>query len=414
MIRVKTRITERIDTPYFKSPIILPEKCIFTQRLIEYYHCVNYHAGTQILLSIIREKFWIVRGRKAIRNIVKSCIKCKRYTAKVHFTEPVSLPEDRVKDAYVFEVVGVDLAGLLYIKKGSKTWVVLFTCAIYHAVHLELVTSLSTDSFLLAFRRFVARRGRPRKMYSDNGTNFKGAYNDLNEIDWDKVLREAELHHINWKFNPPSAAWWGGFWERLIRTLKDLLKRTLGGAVLTYEELQTVLCDIKSIMNSRPLTYLSEDSTDLKPLTPAMFLLDNSETKVIDIDMVDAQHCRKRIRYRIQLIESLRKRFRKEYLGQLILKQNLKGKNIDISVGEVVLIGDDFKKRLNWPLARVIELIPGKDGKVRTKRAKTPISLAANQNMKDQNADKMLPSVPADVKPEQSSAQVTRYGRSIK
>ncbi|GFT73260.1 putative RNA-directed DNA polymerase from transposon X-element [Trichonephila clavipes] len=157
--RVKTRITERSDHPEFIYPIILPGECLFTQRLIEYYHRQNCHAGTQILLGILRERFWIVRSRRVVRKIVRSCIRCKRYKCKSPNSEPVSLPRDRVNDAAVFEVVSVDLAGPLYVKGGQKSWIDLFTCATYRAVHLELTSSLSTDAFLLSLRRFIARRG---------------------------------------------------------------------------------------------------------------------------------------------------------------------------------------------------------------------------------------------------------------
>ncbi|GFX77368.1 integrase catalytic domain-containing protein [Trichonephila clavipes] len=173
-------------------------------------------------------------------------------------TDPVALPSDRVKDAAVFEVVGVDLAGPLYVKRGDKVWIV-YTCAIYRALHLELVSSLSTDAFLLSFRRFVARRGRPRIIYSDNGTNFRGAYNELVDIDWTEVSRYAEIQRIKWKFMPPTAASWRGFWERLVRTVKELLRRTLGMAIFTEEELLTILCECEKVVNPRPLTYLSED-----------------------------------------------------------------------------------------------------------------------------------------------------------
>ncbi|GFX74913.1 integrase catalytic domain-containing protein [Trichonephila clavipes] len=316
--RVKTRITERSDHPEFIYPIILPGECLFTQRLIEYYHRQNYHAGTQILLGILRERFWIVRSRRVVRKIVRSCIRCKRYKCKSPNSEPVSLPGDRVNDAAVFEVVGVDLAEPLYVKGGQKSWIVLFTCATYRPVHLELTSSLSTDAFwgdvLL-----------PRVIYSDNGINFRGAHGELSGIDWEKVLKLATIQRIIWKFNPPTAAWWGGWWERLVRVLKELLRRTLGNAILTTEELQTVLCDCESVINSRPLTYLSETSDDLVPLSPAMFLVENRNLDVPDIDYRDTVNLRKRVRYRQKLLNDLRHRFRKEYLGLLIQNKNKKG-----------------------------------------------------------------------------------------
>ncbi|GFW48562.1 integrase catalytic domain-containing protein [Trichonephila clavipes] len=334
VLRVKTRITERSDHPEFIYPIILPGECLFTQRLIEYYHRQNCHAGTQILLGILRERFWIVRSRRVVRKIVRSCIRCKRYKCKSPNSEPVSLPGDRVNDAAVFEVVGVDLAGPLYVKGGQKSWIVLFTCATYRAVHLELTSSLSTDAFLLSLRRFIARRGRQRVIYSDNGTNFRGAHGELSGIDWEKVLKLATIQRIIWKFNPPTAAWWGGWWER-------------------------------------PLTYLSENSDDLVPLSPAMFLEENRNLDVPDINYRDTVNLRKRVRYRQKLLNDLRHRIQKEYLGLLIQNKNKKGPLSEVWLGEIVLIGDDIKKRMHWPLAKVIRLIPGKDGKIRTVELKT-------------------------------------------
>ncbi|GFV70256.1 integrase catalytic domain-containing protein [Trichonephila clavipes] len=147
--RVKTQITERSDNPEFIYPIILPGECLFTHWLIEYYHRQNCYAGTQMLLGILRERFLIVRGRRVVRKIVRNCIRCQRYKCKSPSSEPVSLPSDRANDAAVFEVVDVDLAGPLYVKGGQKSWIFLFMCATYRAVHLELTSSLSNDAFLL-------------------------------------------------------------------------------------------------------------------------------------------------------------------------------------------------------------------------------------------------------------------------
>ncbi|GFW08691.1 integrase catalytic domain-containing protein [Trichonephila clavipes] len=244
----------------------------------------------------MREKYWIIGGRRTVRKIWNACVKCRRFKGKSPMTDPVSLPSDGVTDAAVFEVVGVDLARPLYVKQGGKVWIVLYTCAIYRALHLELVSSLSTDAFLLSFRRFVVRRGRPRIIYSDNGTNFRGAYNELIVIDWNEVFRYAEIQRITWKFIPPTAAWLGGFWERLVRTVKELLRRTLGKAIFTYEELLTILCKCEKVVNSRPLTYLSEDMQDLTLITPARFEIPTADTK--DLDVRDANHFRKRLRFR--------------------------------------------------------------------------------------------------------------------
>ncbi|GFX76395.1 retrovirus-related Pol polyprotein from transposon 297 [Trichonephila clavipes] len=298
------------------------------------------------------------------------------------------------------------------------------------AVHLELTSSLSTDAFLLSLRRFIARRGRPRVIYSDNGTNFRGAHGELSGIDWEKVLKLATIQRIIWKFNPPTAAWW----ERLVRVLKELLRRTLGNAILTTEEFQTLLCDCESVINSRPLTYLSENSDDLVPLSPAMFIVENRNLDVPDIDYRDTANLRKRVRYRQKLLNDLRHRFRKEYLGLLI--QNKKGPLSEVRLGEIVLIGDDIKKRMHWPLAKVIRLIPGKDGKIRTVELKTrtgtmlrpiqrvyPLEVQSTETLNDPLNDctitNPISSISSDnlSDPNDSSnvlPRVSKYGRVIK
>ncbi|GFT21860.1 integrase catalytic domain-containing protein [Trichonephila clavipes] len=311
ILRVKSKITERNDESSFLYPILLPDK-----------------------------------------------------------SDPSPLPPDRVNDCAIFEVVGIDLAGPLFLKTGEKVWITLFTCAVYRALHLELVNALSTDAFLLALRRFIARRGRPRIIYCDNGTNFRGAFNDLAKLDWHKISRETSTQKIVWKFIPPTAAWWGGWWERLVRIIKELLRRSLGKSILSYEELSTVICECEFLINSRPLTYISENPQELIPLTPAMFLIENRCSDTTDIDELNSTDLRKRMKYIIKLLSDSRQRFRKEYLSELIQKQN-DNRVREPRIGEMVLIGNDNKKRLSWPIAKIIELIPGRDGEIRTVRLKT-------------------------------------------
>ncbi|GFY58610.1 integrase catalytic domain-containing protein [Trichonephila inaurata madagascariensis] len=145
---------------------------------------------------------------------------------------------------------------------------------------------------------------------------------------------------IIWKFNPPTAVLWGSWWERLVRVLKELLRRTLGNAVLTTEELQKVLCDCDSVINSRPLVYP-------KILFPAMFLLENRNLDVPDIDYRDTVNPFKRVIYRQKLLNYLRHRFRKEYLGLLIQISLKRDPLSERRLGEIVLIGDDIKKRIH-------------------------------------------------------------------
>ncbi|XP_035228353.1 uncharacterized protein LOC118200503 [Stegodyphus dumicola] len=163
----------------------------------------------------------------------------------------------------------------------------------------------------------------------------------------------------------------GGWWERLIRIVKNLLVRVLGKSSVTYEELLTVLCDAEATVNNRPLTYISNDADELRPLTPSNFLQDVKEIGTADLDHLDRNKLVKRERYCQELREQFRRRFRKEYLGQLVQKAGTSDKIF--KVGEVVLVGSENQKRLNWPLAVIEELYPGRDGHVRVVKVKTPL-----------------------------------------
>ncbi|GFS58391.1 integrase catalytic domain-containing protein [Trichonephila clavipes] len=182
---------------------------------------------------------------------------------------------------------------------------------------------------------------------------------------------EAVNRRITWKFNPPSACWWGGLGERLIVSVKKILRRVLKNASLIYEEILSLLCECEAIVNSRPLTYVSEDSDELQPITPAMFLQEIPEVGVPDLDHIDKISLTRRLRYQQKVREELRKRFRVEYLGNLMLKQINEKSSYELKVGDIVLIENEDKKRAFWPLGRIVKLYPGKDNYVRLDKVKT-------------------------------------------
>ncbi|GFS91704.1 integrase catalytic domain-containing protein [Trichonephila clavipes] len=325
-----------------------------------------------MLMYTLRESHCILKGKKTIKEVIKTCIICKRLNAKpISVSEPISvLPQDRVRDAAVFEIIGIDLAGPLILKNGEKNWILILTCAVYRAINLELLTSNSTESFLLGLRRFIARRGRPSVIYSDNGTNSKGEYRLYQKVNLEKLKNVEELNLISCKFIPSQAPWWGGFWERLIGPVKRSLRKTLGKTSLNHEEMHTFFCGCESLINSRPLTYVTNDIEGLEPLTPAMFLQGIREVVVPEFDQIDENKLNKRLVYRNRIQKDLRKRFRVEYLGQLRVTRNIKGENT-LSERDIVLVGDDHTKRLNWNLGKIWKLYPGKDEKIRVAQVKT-------------------------------------------
>ncbi|XP_030762165.1 uncharacterized protein LOC115886978 [Sitophilus oryzae] len=336
ILRLKSRIANRKDTVFFRMPIVLPSRHVVTKRLVFDSHRRSCHVGAQGLGSLLREKYWILGGRSYIKSIISKCVVCRRQIVKGVQVQSPPLPADRVNDASAFQITGVDFAGPLHLRTGEKVWICIFTCAIYRAVHLEIASSLST------------------------------------ELEWREVERFAK--NIAWRFNPPTAAWWGGFWERLIGILKGLLRKVLGRAALNYEDLLTVVCDFLTsdiyILDSRPLTYISEDESELVPLTHVMFTRDLSEDTLPECDFVARSSLCRRVKRMQKIRDNLRLRFRNEYFGQLRNIARVKSPR-QIKIGEVVLVGNDNTKRMDWPLGRTTKVLPGKDGAVCLVRVST-------------------------------------------
>ncbi|XP_064481609.1 uncharacterized protein LOC135394678 [Ornithodoros turicata] len=201
---------------------------------------------------------------------------CARFRLKAASAPTAPLPGDRVTPSAPFETVGVDFAGPLMVRDGRelvKAYIALFMCAVTRAVHFELVSDLTARSFLMAFRRFATRRGLPKTVYSDNALTFKKESRDIEELHKNISRRDVQdfvaVDRVKWKFIVEKAAWWGGWWERLVRTIKDSLRRVLGRQFLTVEELMIVLHDAEACINSRPLTYLHALPDEPAALTPA-------------------------------------------------------------------------------------------------------------------------------------------------
>ena len=344
-----------------KHPLILPN-CHMSKLLIRFSHIYLKHAGVETLLTFLREKYYIVGVRKMAKLTVKYCIACQKQDAKPCNQEGGPLPEDRVKKASPFSVTGVDYAGPLFCK-GSRTryYILLFTCAVIRAVHLELVKSLNLSSFVLAFRRMTARRGLPSIIYSDRGSTFIAASTHLHSIYGDRAP--------NWKFNPPASPWWGGFWERMVRSVKSSLRKSLGQHSLSRPELEATLVEVEAAINTRPLTNIPNEPGELGPLTPSHFLRGHvGDIKVNDdgipeVSTLSLQELHEKHLSATKMFWDL---WQNEYLTKLphIVPKHKESGNI--KVGDMVLLNEGhLGSRIKWPLAIVTKLFPGKDGKVR-------------------------------------------------
>lgn len=387
VLRVGGRLSNSDLSFQQKHPIILPSKDNFTELLIEFHHIINLHTGPYLLEAILRQKYWILGARRAIRMKVHRCNRCARY--KPNKLEPImsDLPASRVQQCKAFLHTGVDYFGPINItlarRRGAKlvkSYVCIFICMSVKAVHFELVSSLSTQHFLQAFKRFLSRRGPCSVLYSDRGTNFVGAKSVLRELNRfinssdhiEQFHTELANNGIEWKFNTPSAPHMGGLWERNIRSAKDHIYRVLGRQILTYEEFATLLTQVEAVINSRPLCCLSADSSAPESLTPSHFLT-LSPLKGLPVEDVSDVQINRLDRFQMidQMVQHFWKRWRLEYLSTLQTRQKWNETSKNISVGTVVVVKTDNSPPLHWPLAVIQEVHAGKDGIVRNVTLRT-------------------------------------------
>eukprot|EP00112_Aurelia_sp_Birch-Aquarium-sp1_P000703 Seg1067.16 transcript_id=Seg1067.16/GoldUCD/mRNA.D3Y31 product="putative protein K02A2.6" protein_id=Seg1067.16/GoldUCD/D3Y31 len=268
---------QNADVPeYTRMPILLSREHYLTRLIILASHERVFHCRTEQTLAELRNKYWVCRGRSKVKQVVRDCERCKRQIAKQYKSAPpANLPEFRVKQSRPFASTGVDFAGPLFVKTSEgmkKSYVTLFTCAVTRAVHIELARDQSVPVFIQSLRKFAARRGMPERIVSDNAKTFQATSKWLRGLYQNQeVKRFLQLRNCVWQFNIPLAPWWGGFWERLVGSVKGCLKKVLGQAKLTFAELETLLIEIESTINCRPLTY-GDDELGNKVLTPSHLL----------------------------------------------------------------------------------------------------------------------------------------------
>ena len=283
LLRVGGRLQKSLLLYQAMHQMILPPNNHFTNLVVSAEHFRLHHAGPQLLIASLRERYWIPRIRRVVRTVIHKCVTC--YKFKAHATSQLmgELPSARIQPSRPFRTTGVDYAGPISLRMGTprskaitKGYIAIFVCFATKAVHIEVVTSLTTESFLAALRRFIARRGKPKTMYSDNGTNFQGAANELHDVY--KMLHSSSqmatvqdilaTEGCDWKFIPPHSPHFGGLWEAAVKSMKHHLRRTLSTQIATYEELCTLLVEIQACLNSRPLCALSDDPFNPTYLSP--------------------------------------------------------------------------------------------------------------------------------------------------
>ena len=270
LLRVGGRLRHSALSVDAQHQVIIPRDHKFTELVVDEAHRRTLHGGTQLTLSTVRQKYWILQGRQRVKALIHRCVTCTRWRATPGRQLMGDLPSSRVTPARPFLHVGVDYAGPLTLlairgrgRRTHKGYVALFVCLCTRAVHLELVSDCSTEAFLAALRRFTSRRGLSVIIQSDQGTNFVGAARELREMlvhlnnDHEAIRSTLLKDGIEWRFNPPAAPHFGGLWEAAVKSTKYHLRRVVGDQHLTFEEMTTLLTQIEACLNSRPLQAIS-------------------------------------------------------------------------------------------------------------------------------------------------------------
>lgn len=380
------RITGRLNkvkaiTCLETQPILLCYKSRVARRITEEAHRNLCHGGAQLTMQYLRQRYWIVGMGILVNSVIHQCVICTRYRQATARQLMADIPRTRLIPGPAFENCGVDYAGPITIRESrnvtNKAYIAVFICMKYKAVHLELVSALDSAAFLAALSRFInLRAGQVKFMHSDHGSNFVGGNNIMRAAIklWEDspVVNFLQENHITWKFIPPAAPHHGGLWEAAVKSTKAHLKRMVGGRTFRFEELATLLAKIGACLNSRPITPMSSDPTDLTSLTPGHFLTGQPILAPYDEPMHD-QAIGPLTSWR--LIKKLEQDFWDRWSQEYVTLQQRRNKNADyrdnLRVGDCVLIKDEQTAPCQWLIGRIIKTYAGTDDLVRSCRVQT-------------------------------------------
>lgn len=378
LIRVGGRLRWALIPYETKHPAILPRRHFATRLLIQYHHIRAGHVGAAHVLADIRSKYWVLQGQAAIRSVISACQFCRRWFSLPCNQIMAPLPLDRTNvSSKPFALTGVDYFGPFLVKRGrttEKRYGCLFTCLSIRAVHIEVTDKLDTDSFLGAFSRFVARRGNPVRVYSDNGMNFRGAEADVKEClkswDQDRIAQRLLENECDWIFMVPKASHRGGVWERQIRSIRRILRGLLGERLVDDQTLLTSLAEVEKILNDRPLVKLTSDPDDCAAITPSHLLLLHRNPAIMPQNITSSR-LNNAWRNAQQLADNFWKRWRREYLPSLMTCQKWLARGRNLDVGDLVLLVDTNAPRGQWLKGVIEDPLVSADGVVRQARVKT-------------------------------------------
>lgn len=374
ILRVGGRLSKAMLHPHVKHPAILPKNSHVTRLLIKHFHERIHHQGRGMTMNELRANGWWILGCSSlVSSHIFKCVKCRKYRRSTEEQKMGDLPEDRMETTPPFTYIGVDCFGPIYVKEGRKDlkrYGLILTCLCSRAIHIEVVDDMTTDAFINALRAFIAIRGNVRQLRCDQGTNFIGARREFAELMRGMDQEKVKALGCEFLMNPPAASHMGGIWERQIRTIRSVLTAVLDRSAqrLDSTSLRTFLYEVMAIINSRPLTaeHLNDPSGP-EPLTPNHILTMKSTIILPPPGQFirDDLYLKKRWRRVQYLANEFWTRWKGEYLLNLQSRQKWHKSRRNSKVNDIVLLQDDLAPRCEWKLARITEVHPGSDGRVR-------------------------------------------------
>lgn len=387
VIRVGGRLKHSALSYSTKHPIVLSNKCNFSTLLVRDAHSRLNHADYNTIVTYLRANYWIIKIRSIVKTITNECITCRRFKVSRFQQLMGNLPINRVNPSPIFSQIGIDCAGPFMVTpirtrgcRYQKYYICIFICFATRAVHIETLSSMTTECFLMSLSRFISRRGIPQQIHSDCGTNFVGCSNELKVLyEFFRSLKNdpqinhyANENHIQWKFNPPSSPHFGSLWESNIKNFKYYLKRSCSNLQFSFEEFYTLIAKIESILNSRPMYPLSDSIADFDILTPGHFITGRPLTSIPEKNLSDVNLNRLS---RWELIQNrtqyLWKRWSTSYLHSLQQRRKWFTVNTQPFVGQLILLCESSNP-LQWIRGRIIKIYPGSDNLTRVVLIKTP------------------------------------------
>jgi hypothetical protein len=417
-LRVGGRLDQAQDlSNEAKHPHILPAGNKYVKQYILETHKIWSHEGVALTLCRTRAKYWIVRGRREVKAVLRACT-CYRLRSKPFYQQMAPYPKERVTPSPAWTHCGADFVGPCLVrvpprkparKKKDKEekeeeaeicnfYILLFTCLSSRAAHFEVTNDMTTNSVISALKRFIARKGMIRTLTTDNAKTFLKADRDLKKLwtklDFEKIQKFALNlpERVEWQFITARAPHQAGCWERIVGAMKSTLKASFGSRMVSEEEFRTSVALAEMMVNSRPLNYVSDDVSDTGTLvTPAHLTLGRSLQTLPDSyckdDLQDKVAVKWRKRQRIEA--EFWKRWTHFYLLALLPAQKWTVEGRAPKVGDRVLVADSQRKKCDWLIARITKVILGRDNKPRTVQLHAVDRLNMNPKVTDRSDAKI-------------------------